>query len=769
MEYIQAILFTFKYIFGQDGNTDLLYVFSAIVLLFYAWRRHDKFAFIIKAEFPFLIICLLMSLSYPNISIIRVLVFFGKMLLNITLMFFVAYNSRKWKLTKFVKTTVLILSVATVLAMLLPQSNLWIREKLIDGVTDITRLKLFYLNAGALSFSCGFILILLVYQVITEEIVWHQVIGIIVAIMDIYLSYGMGGLTSALLAVALMLFFAYIYRFRNIERRNKKKFFIASILSFACVIGVLVTNSVYIVRTKNLLEGTDYILNVKLLVPLKNIGRVLSKTNFLGVGFGNANTSYALGIMDVNNAYPNSFLRLIAEGGVWGIAIIAFLIVGLVYISFSKGKIIDKSLCIYIIVYQFAGGYFTDPTNFFIYGLIIGDCIKNEIERTGKTRIKIFMPAIKEKLMIAQIGHKRLYGREGGVEIVVEEISKRLVAKGHKVDAYDRTGNHIAGAQFNAVNKDDGINVIKVPTIQRKGYAALVYSFLATMKAVMKDYDVIHYHAEGPCAFIFIPSLLGIRTVATIHGLDWQRNGKWGSLASEFIRFGEKMAVEYADEIIVLSKQAEKYFLTTYNRRTNYIPNGVNKPDLLPVKNIAEKWGLTQNEYILSLARLTHEKGFHYLIKAFKDIDTDKKLVIAGGMSDSLEYVRELGELASNDDRIVFTGFVTGDDLFELYSNAYIYCLASDLEGMPLSLLEAMSYGNCCLVSDIPECTSVIGNHGVSFTQGDVDSLRNQINYLLSNVSVVEELKANASEYICKKYTWDRVIEKTLELYRSGY
>lgn len=766
MEYILAVLFTFKYIFGTSGNTDLLYLFSIIALLFYAWRRHDKFSLIMKTSIPLVIMCSGMVLFYPDIDAFRVLVFLGKMILNITFALFAAYNSRKWKIAKFLKVVILILAVETGLALLLPDSGLWITEKLIYGVEDVTRLKLFYLNAGALSFSCGFILILLVYQVITEEIVWHHVIGIVVVLIDIYLSYGIGGLISALLAVAVMLILAYIYRFKGVNKRSRKTFLWVSIISFASVLAVIITDSVYALRAKNVLEGTDYILNTKLLNPLKNIGNVLGKTNFLGVGFGNSNTDYAYSIMDVNYAYPNSFLRLVAEGGIFGIVIIALLIIGLLYVSFKYGKIIDKSLCIYVIVYQFAGGYFTDPTNFLIYGLIIGNCIKNEIEINGSAKLRLFNPVIKEKLKIAQIGHKRLYGREGGIEIVVEEISKRLVALGHEVDAYDRSGNHIAGEAYNAEKKNDGINIIKIPTIQRKGFAALVYSFLASIVVASKNYDVVHYHAEGPCAFIFIPSLFGIRTVATIHGIDWQRTGKWGSLASQFIKFGEKMAVEYADEIIVLSKQTQNYFLTTYNRKTHFIPNGVNKPELYEAEKITQRWGLNKDEYILSLARLTHEKGFHYLIEAFKSINTEKKLVIAGGLSDSYLYEKELKELAGDDDRIVFTGFVNGNELFELYSNAYIYCLASDLEGMPLSLLEAMSYGNCCLVSDIPECTSVIGKYGRSFFQGNVESLKTELTNLLDHPETVDEIRSKSSDYVCEKYRWDDVIERTLELYR---
>lgn len=194
----------------------------------------------------------------------------------------------------------------------------------------------------------------------------------------------------------------------------------------------------------------------------------------------------------------------------------------------------------------------------------------------------------------------------------------------------------------------------------------------------------------------------------TSAGIDWQRE-KWQSgLGSKFIHQGEKNAAKYADEVIVLSKGVQKYFMETYGRKTHFIPNGVNRPQTREAKLITDKFGLKKDSYILFLGRLVPEKGIRYLVEAFKNVKTDKKLVIAGGSSDTDSFMEELKDLAKSDDRILFTGFVQGAMLDELYSNAYIYTLPSDLEGMPLSLLEAMSYGNCCLVSDIPECAEVV-------------------------------------------------------------
>lgn len=376
------------------------------------------------------------------------------------------------------------------------------------------------------------------------------------------------------------------------------------------------------------------------------------------------------------------------------------------------------------------------------------------------------------KMKVAMIGHKRIPSREGGVEVVVEELSTRLTDLGYEVEAYNRSGYHVSGRDFGNSRRKyyNGIRIIIVPTFKNGKLNAIVYSALATLRALFGGYDVIHYHAEGPCSMLFIPKLFGIRVVATIHGLDWQR-AKWGNFASKVLKFGEKMAAKYADEVIVLSKNVQQYFLDTYGRETHFISNGISRPKIREVKEIQEKYGLSKGGYILFLARLVPEKGLHYLIEAFADIQTDKKLVIAGGSSHSFEYMKQIQEMAAKDDRIIMTDFVQGRVLEELYSNAYLFVLPSDIEGMALSLLEAMSYGNCCLVSDIEENTEVVENKAAAFQKGNVTDLKEKLEYLLANAEKVAEYKRMSADFICQKYSWEDVVRKTEILYESkkGY
>ncbi len=371
-------------------------------------------------------------------------------------------------------------------------------------------------------------------------------------------------------------------------------------------------------------------------------------------------------------------------------------------------------------------------------------------------------------MKIAMIGHKRIPSREGGVEIVVEELSTRLAKRGHQVCVYNRKGKNVqdenADIDRKCLNEYKGVKIVTIPTINKKGIDALVYSFFATIKAISKKYDVIHYHAEGPAAMLWIPHLLGIKTVVTIHGLDWKR-AKWGGFARKYIKFGEKIVAKYADKIIVLSKNNQEYFKNTYNRKTEFIPNGIEKAEDRPAEIIKEKYGLSKNSYILYLGRIVPEKGVHYLLNAFKQIETDKKLVIAGGASHTNEYLEKIKNMATEDKRVIMTGFVQGKELEELFSNCLAYCLPSDIEGMPMSLLEAMSYGKTCIVSNIPENIEVVGDCAITFEMGSTEDLKEKISKLLNEKKELDKLKIQ--EHILEMCDWDVVVDKTEKIYKN--
>lgn len=371
-------------------------------------------------------------------------------------------------------------------------------------------------------------------------------------------------------------------------------------------------------------------------------------------------------------------------------------------------------------------------------------------------------------MKIAMIGHKRIPSREGGVEIVVEELSKRLVEKGDRVEVYNRKGTNKANNNVprKEIKHYEGIRIRTILTINKKSLDAFIYSFLATLRAIFGRYDLIHYHALGPSAMLIIPHMLRIRTIVTVHGLDWQR-GKWGALATKYLLLGEKISAKYADEIIVLSKNTYDYFIKTYNRETNYIPNGVIDPLPIEAELIDKKYGIKRNDYILFLARIVPEKGLHYLIEAYQKLDTDVKLVIAGASSHSDEYFEKIKRSAEEDERIIMTGFVDGREREELFSNCRAYILPSDIEGMPLSLLEAMSYARKCIVSNIPENVEVIQSKGIIFEKSNVWSLHEQLKKLLDEEDGSDD-PGHYPHYDLSSFNWDNITDRHRKIYSSS-
>lgn len=368
-------------------------------------------------------------------------------------------------------------------------------------------------------------------------------------------------------------------------------------------------------------------------------------------------------------------------------------------------------------------------------------------------------------MKIAIIGHKRIPSNEGGIEKGVEQHAVRMVKRGHNVTAYNRGGHNVFGKEFDRKKQKEykGIRIVTVPTT--KGAASVpIYSFLATIHAAFSRYDCVSFRASGSCAMIPLAKLFGLRVVASLHGIDSQRD-KWGGFASKYLEFGERMATTKADVCLVLSKNMKEYIDTKYGVNSILFANGIDKPKSHAPEIIKEKYGLEKNEYILSLGRIVPEKGLQYLIKAFRECSSDRKLVIAGGSESNKDYYNQLLALAEGDERIIFTGYVYGQEVQELYSNAYIFALPSNLEGMANALLEAMSYGNCCLISDIPENTEVVHDKALSFEKGNETDLQKKLQMLLDDENLVRKYKKEAAPYILDRYNWDIVVDQMLRVY----
>ena len=372
-------------------------------------------------------------------------------------------------------------------------------------------------------------------------------------------------------------------------------------------------------------------------------------------------------------------------------------------------------------------------------------------------------------MKVAMIGHKVVPSRRGGIENVLTSLCPLLAESGIDVTCYNRSSDSVENEYIGTVvdKKYHNVTLKNAWTLNARGLSAMIASFTAAISATFSRYDILHFHAEGPCAAMWIPKMFGKRCVATVHGLDWQRE-KWGhSFASKYIKFGERVMVKCADEIIVLSESARDYFKETYNREAVLIYNGIEKPIKKEADKITELYALSKGEYICMVSRLTAEKGVHYLIDAYNRIKTDKKLVIAGDTSDTDEYVKLLKEKTAGNPNIIFTGFISGDTLKEIYSNAYLVTLPSDIEGMSLSLLEALAYGNAVLCSDIPENTLVTEDKAMHFKKSNTEDLADKLQLMCDDENTVNSLRNGVDEFILSKYNWNDVAAATHNLYKK--
>jgi glycosyltransferase involved in cell wall biosynthesis len=360
--------------------------------------------------------------------------------------------------------------------------------------------------------------------------------------------------------------------------------------------------------------------------------------------------------------------------------------------------------------------------------------------------------ATQPRLRVAFIGGRGLISKYSGIEAYYEEVGKRLVEMGHHVTVYCR-------AYFTPPLKEhNGMRLVRLPTLRSKHLDTLVHSLLSTVHVLFTGCDIVHYQCLGPSLFSFIPRLFGKKTVVSVQGLDWQRK-KWAPLASLVLRLGERASVQLPSATMVVSKSLQRRYHSRYRNPVTYVPNGT----ILRKRRSASRlagWGLTADNYILFLGRFSPEKNCHLLIEAFKKIQTQVKLVLAGGSSHSDGYAGELRTHQSEDIR--FLDWVSGDALDELLTNAMLFVLPSDIEGLSLALLDAMGAGVCVLTSDIAENCELVESAGFTFKRGDVNDLERMMRWLISDSSARLMAAAMAQKRVREHYLWP-VIAKEVE------
>ena len=361
----------------------------------------------------------------------------------------------------------------------------------------------------------------------------------------------------------------------------------------------------------------------------------------------------------------------------------------------------------------------------------------------------------KPRLRIAFIGGRGVISKYSGIEAYYEAVGERLATAGHEVTVYCRNYFTPPLADHN------GMRLVRLPTIRSKHCETLLHTVLSTAHVLTQKCDVVHYHALGPALFSFLPRLLGKKTVVTVQGLDWQRK-KWGSLASAVLRLGERASVKFPNGTMVVSQVLQKHYREEHGAEAFYVPNGGFLRERSAPSKIFD-WALEPGNYVLFLGRFSPEKGCHLLVDAYERLDTNTKLVMAGAASYCDDYSRELRTHASH--RIKMLDWVSGPVLDELLTNAMIFVLPSDLEGLSLALLDAMGAGLCVLTSNVPENLEVVEGAGFTFRRGDATDLAEKLRFLIANPAAREAAGQAATDRIREKYQWSTITESIEKVY----
>lgn len=358
-------------------------------------------------------------------------------------------------------------------------------------------------------------------------------------------------------------------------------------------------------------------------------------------------------------------------------------------------------------------------------------------------------------LRVAMIGSRGLPFVYGGIERHVEELGARLASRGHRVTVFGRKPFSCGGVYR-------GMRVEVLPSIHTKHLETATNTLATTLRVLFEPFDVIHFHGVGPSLFAWMPVAAGKLTVSTIHAQDY-RQSKWGPAARTLLRLGERTAVERCHAAIAVSRLMAESLSSKYGRPVVYVPNGATLSPSPPFVEAA-RLGLESGRYVLTVGRFIAERGFHTLLESWKKVDTDLRLVIAGDAHFEGAYARRLRALA--DERVIFPGYVAGGLLDELYAHCAFYVLPSTVEGLPISLIEVMSFARPVIMSDIPENLEVAESTAVVFRANDRSDLVRAMRFMIA-MDALEKVRRGrlGRERVEREYTWDRVAQEVEALY----
>lgn len=344
----------------------------------------------------------------------------------------------------------------------------------------------------------------------------------------------------------------------------------------------------------------------------------------------------------------------------------------------------------------------------------------------------------------------------GGVETHCEELFPRIAEKGFDVTVIRRKSY-----VHDELKEWKGVKLVDIETPKKKAFEAIIHTFKAINAAKKIGADILHIHAIGPALLVPYAKILGMKVVFTHHGPDYDRD-KWGTMAKTILKMGERMGCMFADDVIVISDVIRNLIKNKYNRtnRVHLIYNGVSKPEICDYPEYFKELGIEKGKYILGMCRFVPEKNLHHLVEAFSKIDNQGyKLVLAGDTDFEDDYSRKLKAMAK-EHGVVLTGFIKGKKLHSLLTNCRCYCLPSSHEGLPIALLEAMSYNVPVIVSDIPANLEVRLPKEVYFHVGNVEELSEKLTTIVNT-------PLSHPSYNMKKYDWDRISNEVIDIYKK--
>lgn len=362
-------------------------------------------------------------------------------------------------------------------------------------------------------------------------------------------------------------------------------------------------------------------------------------------------------------------------------------------------------------------------------------------------------------MRIAMVGTRGIPARYSGFETCVEQLGQRLAARGHDVTVYCRTHHvHYPHPTYK------GMRLVRLPTIVNKYTDTMVHTLLSLLHGLTQRYDAVLVFIVGNSPLTWIPRLGGQIVVLNVDGLDWRRK-KWPGWAKQYLRWSERLATRLPHAFITDSLVVQRYYREQYGADSTYIAYGADV-QRRPAGEWLERFGLEARRYVLFVGRLVPENCAHHLVEAFRGLDTDLRCVIVGDAPYAEDYIQQLK--ATDDPRVIFTGYVFGEGYEELCSNAYVFVETSEVGGTHPALLEAMALGNCVVVNGTPENRETIGDSGLAYDGREGSSaLREVLKELLAVPALVQEYRERAMARVEQHYSWDKVADAYEQIIRA--